>query len=77
MTVLVSATDGYEVLHSLAEIDREFTDQVILLATTKDGQPLGNGEVPFRIITPNDKKPARWIRQVRSIIVALYKTRYF
>ncbi|WP_439555949.1 molybdopterin-dependent oxidoreductase, partial [Dyadobacter sp.] len=38
--VLISAADGYEVLYSLAEIDPEFTDQAILLATTKDGHPL-------------------------------------
>jgi hypothetical protein len=44
-------------LYSLAEIDPEFTDQVILLATKKDGQPLANGEGPFRIIAPDDKKP--------------------
>jgi len=71
--LLISAADGYEVLYSLAEIDPDFTDQVILLATSKDGQPLANGEGPFRIITPNDKKPARWIREVRSIKVAFAK----
>lgn len=71
--ILISAADGYEVLYALAEIDPEFTDQVILLATEKDGQPLAAGEGPFRIITPNDKKPARWIREVRSIKVAFAK----
>ena len=71
--VLISAADGYEVVYSLAEIDPDFTDQVILLATAKDGQPLENGEGKFRIITPNDKKPARWIREVRSIKVAFAK----
>jgi len=71
--LLITAADGYEVLYSLAEIDPEFTDQVVLLATTKDGQRLGTGEGPFRIITPNDKKPARWIREVRSIKVFFAK----
>lgn len=68
--VMISAADGYEVLYALAEIDPEFTDQIILLATEKNGKPLPNGEGPFRIITPNDKKPARWIREVRTIKVA-------
>jgi DMSO/TMAO reductase YedYZ molybdopterin-dependent catalytic subunit len=68
--VLIKAADGYEVIYSLAEIDPEFTDQVIIVATEKDGQPLPAGEGPFRIITPNDKKPARWIREVRAIKVA-------
>jgi hypothetical protein len=68
--LLISAADGYEVVYALAEIDPEFTDQVIILATAKDGQPLARAEGPFRIITPNDKKPARWVREVRSIKVA-------
>lgn len=71
--VLITAADGYEVIYSLAEIDPEFTDRVILLATTKDGQPLAVGEDPFRIITPGEKKPARWIREVRAIKVAFAK----
>ena len=71
--VLIKAADGYEVIYSLAEIDPEFTNQVIILATEKDGQPLPAGEGPFRIITPNDKKQARWIREVRSIKVAFAK----
>lgn len=68
--VLVSATDGYEVVYALPEIDPEFTDEVILLATQKDGQPLPANEGPYRIIKARDKKPARWIRQVKSIRVA-------
>jgi hypothetical protein len=68
--VLIQAADGYEVIYALAEIDPEFTNQVIMLATEKDGSPLSTGEGPFRIVAPNDKKPARWIREVRSIKVA-------
>ena len=71
--VLIKAADGYEVIYALAEIDPEFTSQVIILATEKNGQPIPSGEGPFRIITPNDKKPARWIREVRSIKVAFAK----
>lgn len=71
--LLITAADGYEVLYALAEIDPEFTDQVIMLAVEKDGAPLKSGEGPFRIITPNDKKPARWIREVRTIEVTFAK----
>lgn len=70
---LITAADGYEVLYALAEIDPEFADQTILLAIEKDGQPLPAGEGPFRIITLKDKKPARWIREVRSIKIAFAK----
>lgn len=71
--VLVQAADGYEVIFSLPEIDPEFTDQVIILATTKDGAPLPSGEGPFRVIVPNDKKQARWIREVRGVRVLFNK----
>ena len=71
--ILIQAADGYEVVYSLPEIDPEFTDHVIILATEKDGQPLPSGEGPFRIITPNDKKQARWIREVRAIKVQFAK----
>lgn len=69
MTVLVEATDGYRAAFSLAEIDPEFTDRVILLADTKDSQPLTPREGPFRIVVPGEKRAARWVRQVRAITV--------
>ncbi len=68
-SVLFAAADGYEVVYSLAEIDLGFTDQVILLAYEVDGQPLPAGEGPFRIIAPNEKRPARWIRELTGIRV--------
>ena len=67
--LLVGAADGYEVVYSLPEIDPEFTDQVVVLAFEKDGQPLPAGEGTFRLIAPQDKKQARWVREVRTIKV--------
>ena len=69
MTVLVEATDGYRAAFSLAELDPELTDRVILLADTKDSQPLPLREGPFRIIVPGEKRPARWVRQVKAVTV--------
>ena len=69
MTVLVEATDGYRAVFSLAELDAELTDRVVLLADTKDGQPLPPREGPFRIIVPGEKRPARWVRQVTAVTV--------
>jgi DMSO/TMAO reductase YedYZ molybdopterin-dependent catalytic subunit len=69
MTVLVEATDGYRAVFSLAEIDPELTDRVILVADSKDSQPLPPREGPFRIIVPDEKRPARWVRQVRVVTV--------
>ena len=69
MTVLVEATDGYRAVFSLAELDPELIDRVVLLADTKDGQPLPPREWPFRIIVPGEKRPARWVRQVKAVTV--------
>ena len=38
--VLVKASDGYEVVFSLPEIDPEFSEKIILLAYEVDGKPL-------------------------------------
>jgi hypothetical protein len=66
---LVEATDGYRAVFALAELDPELTDRVILLADTKDGQPLSPSEGAFRVIVPGEKRPARWVRQVRALTV--------
>lgn len=69
MTVLVEAADGYGAVFSLAELDPELTDRVVLLADTKDGQPLPARDGPFRIIVPGEKRPARWVCQVKAVTV--------
>ncbi len=71
--VVVRAADGYEVIYSLAEIDPELSSSVVLLATHVDGSPLPKGEGPFRLVAPNDKRPARWIREITSIKVMFPK----
>lgn len=71
--VVVRAGDGYEVVYSLPELDPEFSNNVVLLVAEKDGGPLPPGEGAFRLIAPQDKKQARWIREVRSIKVVFVK----
>ena len=68
-SLLLSAADGYEVVYALAEFDAEFTDQVVLLAYKVDGQPLPNGEGPFRIIAPDGKKTGTLDQEMTSIRV--------
>lgn len=71
--VLLKAVDGYEVVFSLPELDPEFTNQTIILAYQMDGKPLPKGEGPFRIIAANDKRHARWIKELISIRVLFSK----
>jgi len=71
--ILVKASDGYEVVFSLPEIDPEFSEKIILLAYAVDGKPLAANEGPFRLVVPQDKKHARWIRQLNSIQILFSK----
>ena len=71
--VAVKAIDGYEVIFALAEIDPDFSSRVIVLADAIDGAPLAQGVGPYRVVVPGEKKPARWIREVKSIEVRFAK----
>ena len=65
--VLAEAADGYGVVIALAEIDPAFSDKQIVLAFLKDGKPLDEKEGPYRIVIPDEKRPARWIRQLTAL----------
>ncbi|QEM12624.1 molybdopterin-dependent oxidoreductase [Mucilaginibacter rubeus] len=71
--LLVEASDGYQVLFALAELDKGFTDRTIILADKVDGQPLVPADGPFRIIVQDEKKPARCIKQVTAMKVMFAK----
>lgn len=67
--VLVSAADGYQVVFSLAELDESIGNQQVLMADAEDGKPLQEGTGPLRLVVPGDKRPARWVRMVKTIRV--------
>jgi len=65
--LLVEAVDGYWVVFALPELDPAFTDKQVLLAFLKDGKTLDEKEGPYRIVVPDEKKMARWVRQVTKL----------
>jgi hypothetical protein len=65
--VLVEATDDYRAIFALPELDPGFTDRVIILADTRDGEPLEKYKGPFQVIVPGEKRQARWVRMVKEI----------
>jgi hypothetical protein len=67
--LLVEAADGYRVAFSLAEIDPEISEGVVLLADHKDGKQLDAKEGPYRLVVPRDKRHSRWVRQVIRLSV--------
>jgi hypothetical protein len=67
--VLASASDGYQVLFSLPEIDPAFSSAEIIVADTIDGKPLFAYQGPLRIVSPKDTRPARSIRMLQRLDV--------
>ena len=67
--VLASASDGYKVLFSLAELDPAFTSSEIIVADTIDGKPLLAHQGPFRIVSPKDARAARSVRMLQRLDV--------
>jgi len=67
--LVVEAADGYRAVFALPELDPAFTDRVTLLAWSRDGAPLTGSEGPLRIVVPDEKRQARWVRQVVSLTI--------
>jgi DMSO/TMAO reductase YedYZ molybdopterin-dependent catalytic subunit len=67
--ILAEGEDGYCVVFSLAELDNGIQDADVLVADTMDGGPIPDKLGPLRLIAPHEKRPARWVRMLRSITV--------
>jgi hypothetical protein len=65
--LLVEAADGYRSVFALPELDPAFSEKRVYLVTKRDGKPLSEKEGPFRIVVPDEKRPARWVRQVTAL----------
>ncbi len=71
--IVASASDGYQVVFSLAELDPGFTGSEIIVADTVDGKPLFAYQGAFRIVAPKDLRGARSIRMLETINVVRLK----
>ena len=67
--VVASATDGYRVIFSLAELDPEFTGSEVMVVDRTNGQPLLADQGPIRLVAPKDLAGARSIRMLERIEV--------
>lgn len=66
--VIAEGTDGYRVLYSLAETDPSIHTGQIIVADTLDGKPIAI-DGAFKIVSTEDKRPARWVRNLDKISV--------
>lgn len=70
--IVITATDGYQVVLSGGELDPNFGNAPILLAWEQDGVALDAENAPARLVVPGDARGGRYVSGVISIeIVAL------
>jgi hypothetical protein len=65
--LLVEAADGYRVVIALPEIDPDFNDKQVMLAFSQDGKPLDAKEGPYRVVIPDEKRMARWVKPITTL----------
>jgi len=71
--VVASASDGYQVVFSIGELDPGMTSNEIIIADTIDGKPLFAYQGPLRIVAPRDARGARSVRMLTRLEVVRLK----
>jgi hypothetical protein len=57
---------------ALPKLDSAFTSKTVLLVDRAGGEPLPPDVGPWRLVVPDEKRAARWVRQVtgRRVLAA-------
>jgi hypothetical protein len=67
--VTAKGADGFTASYSLGETDPIYRTNPVIIADSKDGQPLDAKEGPYRLVVDGDLRPGRSVRQVVSVEV--------
>lgn len=67
--VKASASDNYNVLLALAEVDPGMRANEIIVADTMDGKPLDAHNGPLKLVVPGDIHPARSVRMLTTVSI--------
>ncbi|SEC46755.1 hypothetical protein [Terriglobus roseus] len=68
MVVIASATDNFHVAITLCDTNPECRNGQAIVADTLDGTPIA-ADGAFKLVLTEDKKPARWARNLSSLTV--------
>jgi DMSO/TMAO reductase YedYZ molybdopterin-dependent catalytic subunit len=64
---VVSASDGYQVVFSWAELFISPVGDSVLIAYARDGAALSPDEGPIALVAGSDTRPARHVKWLQSI----------
>jgi hypothetical protein len=70
--VVATGTDNYSVLFAIAETDPTIHTGDILVADQMNGQKIDK-DGAFKLVSTEEKRPARWVRNLTSISVVEVK----
>jgi hypothetical protein len=65
--IVATGSDGYVAVIALAEADPSFHSGEVIVADTMNGAPLDAKSGPFKLVVTEDKRPARWVRNLITI----------
>lgn len=67
--LVVEASDGYRAVYALTELDPDFSDRIVLIADRLDAEPLDARTGPLRIVVSDERRHARWVRNVTRLTI--------
>jgi hypothetical protein len=67
--VIAKGSDGFTATYSLGETDPIYRANPVIIADSKDGQPLDAKEGPYRLVVDGDLRPGRSPRMLASVEV--------
>ena len=66
--IMAGATDNFHVVITLCDTNPQCRSGQAIVADTLDGKPLTT-DGAFKLVLTEDKKPARWVRNLQSLTV--------
>jgi hypothetical protein len=67
--LVATGLDGYAAVLSLGEVDTSFHPGDVIVADTMNGKALDARNGPFKLVVTEDKRPARWVRNLVGLQV--------
>ncbi len=67
--LIASGSDGYSVVLAMAEADPSFHPGDVMVADSMNGHPMDAKSGPFKLVVTEDKRPARSVRNLVSLVL--------
>jgi hypothetical protein len=66
--LVAEGSDGYEAVYTVAEVNPDVHDAIVIVADALEGKPLAD-DGPLKLVATGEKRPARWVRNLVAVQV--------